>query len=296
MGVIKWLKISVGMSDDEKMRLIDAMPKGETVFYFWFRLLIQAAKNNARGKIYLSENVPYTKEMLAIIFNRPVETVEFALKVLSDLKMIEIYENGIINIINWEKHQNVEAMDRVREQTRKRVEKYRAKDKCNVTVTEQKEKEKEKENKNKKEKEIKTESECESDNKKKIKTGLSEEGGEKKEDTTKEDSNEVMMYIKSTSKKFAGTSLSAVKLAVSTHGERNVKLAIDKAIEVNKLRMNYVNGILNNWQIEGYPSDQRQLPSRNFTCEYNKQKTLSFNNFEPRKYDYDLLEKGLLGW
>lgn len=294
MGVIKWIKVSVGLSDDEKMRLIDAMPKGETVFYFWFRLLIQTAKTNAGGKIYLSENVPYTKEMLAIIFNRPVETVEFALKVLSDLKMIEIYENGIINIINWEKHQNVEAMDRVREQTRKRVEKYRAKDKCNVTVTEQKEKEKE--NKNKKEKEIKTESECESDNKKKIKTGLSEEGGEKKEDTTKEDSNEVMVYIKSTSKKFAGTSLSAVKLAVSTHGERNVKLAIDKAIEVNKLRMNYVNGILNNWQVEGYPSDQKQSPSRNFTHEYNKQKTLSFNNFEPRKYDYDLLEKGLLGW
>lgn len=165
MGVIKWLKISVGMSDDEKMRLIDAMPKGETVFYFWFRLLIQTAKTNAGGKIYLSEGVPYTKEMLAIIFNRPVETVEFALKVLSDLKMIEIYENGIINIINWEKHQNVEAMDRVREQTRKRVEKYRAKDKGNVNVTEQKEKEIE--NKNKKE--IKTESECESDNKKKLK-------------------------------------------------------------------------------------------------------------------------------
>lgn len=105
-----------------------------------------------------------------------------------------------------------------------------------------------------------------------------------------------MVYIKSTSKKFSGTSLSAVKLAVSAHGERNVKLAIDKAIEVNKLRMNYVNGILNNWQIEGYPSEQKQLLRRNFTHEYNKQKTLSFNNFEPRKYDYDLLEKGLLGW
>lgn len=293
MGAIKWLKISVGMSDDEKMRLIDAMPRGETVFYFWFRLLIQTAKTNAGGKIYLSEGVPYTKEMLAVIFNRPLETVEFALKVLTDLRMIDIHENGIITIINWEKHQNVEGMDKVREQTRKRVEKYRSKDTCNVTVTEQKEKEIE--NKNKKEKENKTESECESDNKKKIEIGLSEDGGEK-QDTTKEDNDEVMMYIKSTSKKFSGTSLSAVKLAVSTHGERNVKLAIDKAIELNKLRMNYVNGILNNWQIEGYPSDQKQLPRRNFTHEYNRQKTLSFNNFEPRKYDYDLLEKGLLGW
>lgn len=292
MGAIKWLKISVGMSDDEKMRLIDAMPRGETVFYFWFRLLIQTAKTNAGGKIYLSEDVPYTKEMLAIIFNRPLETVEFALKVLTDLKMIDIDENGVITIINWEKHQNVEAMDKVREQTRKRVEKYRAKEKCNATVTEQKEKKIE--NKNKKEN--KTESECESDNKKKIKNRLSEDGGERKQDVTAEDSEEVMMYIKNTSKKFSGTSLSAVKLAVSNHGERNVKLAIDKAIEVNKLRMNYVNGILNNWQMEGYPSEKIRLPNRNFICEYTKQKTLSFNNFEPRKYDYDLLEKGLLGW
>src|SRR5699024_9778444 len=47
------------------------------------------------------------------------------------------------NITNWEKHQNIEGLDKIREQTRKRVARYRAKQKelpkgnvtCNVTVT-----------------------------------------------------------------------------------------------------------------------------------------------------------------
>jgi putative replication protein len=57
--------------------------------------------------------------------------------------MIEII-NGIISLPNWEKHQNVDGMEKAKEQTRKRVARYREKQKqllengnvtCNVTVT-----------------------------------------------------------------------------------------------------------------------------------------------------------------
>ena len=47
---------------------------------------------------------------------------------------------GIITLCGWEKHQNVEGMERVREQNRLRKQKQRAKEKalqpCHVTVTE----------------------------------------------------------------------------------------------------------------------------------------------------------------
>lgn len=75
------------------------------------------------------------------------------------------------------------------------------------------------------------------------------------------------------------------------HERRYVKMAINKAIEVNKPDMTYINGILKNWKKEGYPSEENNITSKN-----NRGKELRFNNFEAREYDYDSLEKSLLGW
>ncbi|MZK51464.1 phage replisome organizer N-terminal domain-containing protein [Clostridium beijerinckii] len=129
MSDIKWIKLSTNMHDDEKMKLVDAMPERDTIHYLWIRLLIQAGKTNDNGLIYLNGNIPYTDEMLSTIFSRPLASIRLALKVLSDFQMIEIAENNVIRIVNWERHQNVEGMDRVREQNRKRVQNHREKKK-----------------------------------------------------------------------------------------------------------------------------------------------------------------------
>ncbi len=129
MADIKWIKLATCMPDDEKMKLIDAMPERDTVHYLWIRLLIQAAKTNADGEIFLSEDMPYTDKMLAVIFSRPLADIKLALKTLSRLGMIEIASDKVIRIVNWDKHQNIEGMERVREQNRKRVENHREKKK-----------------------------------------------------------------------------------------------------------------------------------------------------------------------
>ena len=129
MADIKWIKLATGMPDDEKMKLIDAMPERDTVHYLWIRLLIQAAKTNADGEIFLSEDMPYTDKMLAVIFSRPLASIKLALKTLSRLGMIEITSDKVIRIVNWDKHQNIEGMERVREQNRKRAENHREKKK-----------------------------------------------------------------------------------------------------------------------------------------------------------------------
>jgi predicted phage replisome organizer len=117
------------MFEDEKIRLIDAMPGGVMVIYVWLRLLVQAGKINANGYIYLTENIPYTEEMLATLFCKSLESIKFALKTLCDFQMIEIDSNNIIKILNWDKHQNIEGMERVRAQNRKRAENHREKKK-----------------------------------------------------------------------------------------------------------------------------------------------------------------------
>ncbi|HCL4549706.1 replication protein [Clostridium botulinum] len=129
MAEVKWIKITTNMFDDEKIKLIDAMPERDTIHYIWIRLLVQAGKTNANGYIFLNENVPYTEEMLSTIFNRPLNSVRLALKTLNDFGMIELSENHLIKITNWSKHQNIEGMEKVREQTKKRVAKHRAKKK-----------------------------------------------------------------------------------------------------------------------------------------------------------------------
>ena len=127
MGEIKWIKLAISMFDDEKIKLIDAMPEHDTIFYIWIRLLIQAGKTNAGGYIFLTENIPYTDEMLSTIFNRPLNSIRLALKTFEEFGMIQKNGKGFLKVTNWEKHQNVEGMEKVREQTRERVARYRGK-------------------------------------------------------------------------------------------------------------------------------------------------------------------------
>ncbi|WP_280149347.1 phage replisome organizer N-terminal domain-containing protein [Bacillus safensis] len=152
MAEIKFVKLSTNMFDDEKIKLIEQMPESDTLLIIWVKLLAQAGKTNASGYIYLSENVPYTEEMLSAIFNRPLGVVRMALNTFKQFGMIEINDNHYISICNWEKHQNVDAMNKIREDTRKRVAKHREKQKalaletsgnvtCNVTVTQSNEQE-----------------------------------------------------------------------------------------------------------------------------------------------------------
>nr|WP_286674117.1 phage replisome organizer N-terminal domain-containing protein [Clostridium sp. ZBS13] len=391
---IKWIKITTNMFEDEKIRLIDAMPERDTIHYVWIRLLVQAGKTNSNGFIFLGENIPYTDEMLSTIFCRPLTSIRLALKTLKDFRMIEVDEDNLIKIINWEKHQNVEGMERVREQNKIRAKNFRDKkkqlkesvkvkkneeteildcngdksvqnseevnsnvtelksnvmqNKNNVTVTKENKRESKNQNKkkikNKRESKKNTEeknkdkSENKAENESKVKNN--EIDDKNLEDKSKnyenddffkeqisfraklEDANnkdlqvkkdcevkpaasnkkaidelldgatELLKYYEDMTGIIGGLNLGYIKLAISIHGFDNVKMAINKALELNKDNTNYINGILKNWKREGYPSDDKNYKSRVTKNSSN----LKFDNFEARKYDYDSLEKRLLGW
>jgi predicted phage replisome organizer len=144
MASVKWIKITTDIFDDEKMRLIDALPEADTIIVIWFKLLAQAGKTNQNGALLLNHKIAYNDDMLATIFNRKVSSIRLALDTFENLNMIE--RGDYIQISNWGKHQNIEGMDKIRQQTRERVSKYREKKKLleepknnetlrNVTVT-----------------------------------------------------------------------------------------------------------------------------------------------------------------
>lgn len=127
MAEISWIKLKTTMFDDEKIRLIQSMPEANAILVIWIRLLVLAGKTNDNGLIYIQRNMPYSEEMLSTLFNQPVLTVRLALQTLSGFDMIDTNEDGLIAVSNWEKHQNVEGLDKIREQNRLRKQRQRAK-------------------------------------------------------------------------------------------------------------------------------------------------------------------------
>lgn len=142
MAEVKWIKIVVDIFDDEKILLIESLPEADSIIVCWFKLLCLAGKQNNSGVLMLNERIPYTEEMLATIFRRPLQTVRLALETFERFGMVEIV-NGTITIPKWGKHQQLEKSEEIKEQTRERVRKYRERQKLlsesnvtgNVTVT-----------------------------------------------------------------------------------------------------------------------------------------------------------------
>lgn len=129
MADIKWIKLSVNMFDDEKIKLIRSMPEGNAILVVWIQLLSLAGKTNDSGMIYIARHMAYSEEMLATIFTHPLNVIRLALNTLASFDLIEVNPEGVINITNWEKHQNIEGMEQLKERDaeRQRIYYYRKK-------------------------------------------------------------------------------------------------------------------------------------------------------------------------
>lgn len=127
MSDVKWIKITTDMFDNRKIRHLRKLPEGNSIVLIWVMLLAMAGKCNDHGKIYLTENIPYTPKMLADELDFEENTVQLALQALEQLDMIVLYD-GYFSITGWEEHQNIEGMDRIREQNRIRKQRQREKE------------------------------------------------------------------------------------------------------------------------------------------------------------------------
>lgn len=126
MADINWIKLRVDMFDDEKIKIIQSMPEGDAILVIWIRIIALAGKCNAKGLVLIEDEFPYSDEMLATIFNKPLATVRLALGTFEKFRMIERTEKGIY-ISNFEKHQNTEGMEKIRERARIRKQREREK-------------------------------------------------------------------------------------------------------------------------------------------------------------------------
>ena len=237
MSEIKWIKITTDIFDDEKICLIDALPDHDAILVIWFKILALAGKHNRNGLLMMSDKVHYTDEMLATIFRRPLNTVRMALGIFEQFGMVEIID-GIIALPNWEKHQNIDGMEKIKTQTRNRVARYREKQKnlalgnvtCNVTVTQSNATEEDRD----KDKEL--------DKDKNINNHNNE--------------NQIQVIVEEYQSRIApmdGTQFSIIKefIELDEMEPRVVLKAIGLAADNGKRNFSYIKAILTNWKNDG---------------------------------------------
>lgn len=220
MASVKWIKLNVDMFDDEKIKLIQAMPEGDALLYIWIRLILLAGKTNDGGYVYISESMPYTDEMLSVIINKPLTIIRLAIDTFTGLGMIETDEKGIY-LVNFEKHQSLDRMQEIREYNRLAQQRHREKIRCQkMSLTSQQS------NDTDIDKDI--DIEIDIDNKKEI---------NKEKSSCRYAEKQWMRLLN-------GTEISKFNEFDDTYGFEKVKEAIDISCMQNKCTASYVKGIL----------------------------------------------------
>lgn len=124
MGDVRWIKICTDMAKNKKIKRIRKMPDGDRVVLIWVMLLLQSGDSNRNGGLYLTDTMPFTAEDLAIEFDFDLDLMKMALSILAKFEMIIIFDE-IIFIKNWNEYQNIQGLDKIKEQTRERVARHR---------------------------------------------------------------------------------------------------------------------------------------------------------------------------
>lgn len=128
MAGVAWVKITTDMFDNRKIKHLRRLPDGNNIVLIWVMLLTMAGRCNAGGMIFLTENIPYTPKMLADELDFEENTVILALQALEQFQMI-VTDGDRFRIAGWEEYQNIEGLDRIREQNRLRKQRQRERQK-----------------------------------------------------------------------------------------------------------------------------------------------------------------------
>ena len=99
-GKFYWLKLDKDFFKRHDIKIIESMPNGKDYILFYLKLLCESLDHD--GSLRFNDQIPYNEDMLATITNTNPDTVRSAIKVFSELKMIEILDDGtyFMNAVN----------------------------------------------------------------------------------------------------------------------------------------------------------------------------------------------------
>ena len=128
MADVKWIKITTNIFENRKIRQIECLPDGDSIIVIWVKLLCLAGSINDSGMLYITKEIPYTEQMLATQFNRPLATIQLAMRTFEQFGMLEVIDD-VLHISNWEKYQSADKLAELKEYNRIAQRKSREKKK-----------------------------------------------------------------------------------------------------------------------------------------------------------------------
>lgn len=124
----QWIKIVTKIFENRKIKLFESMKNGDTINIIWIKILCLAGDINNNGLLSLTDKIPYDISTLAIEFRKSVKEVETAINLFLEYEMLVIVD-GFYSVKSWSKYQNIEGLDKIREDNRKRVAEHRERQK-----------------------------------------------------------------------------------------------------------------------------------------------------------------------
>ncbi len=123
-----WLRLKRDFFKRHDIRIIESMPNGKDYILFYLKLLCESVDHE--GNLRFSENIPYNDNMLATITDTNVDIVRNAVKVFTELGMMEVMDDGTYFMTEVNKMIGSASQDEhTRESTRLRVQAYRERQK-----------------------------------------------------------------------------------------------------------------------------------------------------------------------
>lgn len=89
-----WLKLKRDFFKRHDMRIIEELENGKDYLLFYLKLLVESIDHE--GELRFSDTIPYNEKMLSTITNTNIDIVRSAVKVLSELDLIEKLDDGTI--------------------------------------------------------------------------------------------------------------------------------------------------------------------------------------------------------
>lgn len=138
-----WLKLKKDFFKRHDIQIVEAMPNGKDYILFYLKLMCESVEHE--GRLRFSDEIPYNETMLATITNTNVSIVRDAVKLFTELHMMEIMDDGTFFMSEVDKligsaanNDNANRQRRFRENHKNTplLECYESVTKCNADVTE----------------------------------------------------------------------------------------------------------------------------------------------------------------
>lgn len=91
-----YLRLNDDFFESEKIIILESLQDGYMYSNILLKLYLRSLKS--RGKLVLSDRIPYDSAMLAQITGHDVDVMEKALRTFEDLNLIHVLDNGVIYI------------------------------------------------------------------------------------------------------------------------------------------------------------------------------------------------------